>query len=190
MRFSTRVADDIEDIRAAFSRLKEQAPAIEAGAAILIEALQADGKVMFCGNGGSAADSQHLAAELSGRYMKNRPALAGLALTVDTSALTAIGNDFSFDHVFSRQVAAYGRPGDALVAISTSGNSGNVVAAIAAARERGIRVVGLTGAGGGRMADLCDVIVKVPHERTNHIQEMHIAVGHIWCGLIEEALFP
>lgn len=128
------------------------------------------------------------AAELTGRYLKDHPPLAAVALTVDTSALTAIANDYSYDAVFARQVRGLGRPGDLLVGISTSGNSRNVVAALEAAREIGLRTVGLTGAGGGRMKELCDVCLCVPSTDTPRIQEMHIAAGHMLCELIETAL--
>ncbi|MBV8939050.1 MAG: D-sedoheptulose 7-phosphate isomerase, partial [Alphaproteobacteria bacterium] len=145
--------------------------------------------IMFCGNGGSAADAQHLSAELVSRLNFNRPGLSAIALTVDTSALTAIGNDYGFDTVFSRQVEALGQPGDVLVAISTSGNSPNVLKAIAAARAKNIAVVGQTGQSGGAMGTLCDIILKMPSSETPKIQECHIMLGHIYCALIEEALF-
>lgn len=152
------------------------------------DALQRGNKIIFCGNGGSAADAQHLAAELIGRYQLERAPLAALALTVDTSALTAIANDYSFDEVFARQLRGIGREGDVLVAISTSGNSKNVIRAVEAARENGIKTVGLTGRSGGQMRQLCDVCICVPSDRTNHIQEMHIAVGHVICGEVESKL--
>lgn len=167
--------------------LTAQADRVAAGAALMIEALRGGGKVMFCGNGGSAADSQHFAAELMGRFLVDRPPLPAVALTVDTSALTAIGNDYSYDDVFSRQLRGIGRAGDVLVGLSTSGNSRNVVAALEAARELGIRTIGLTGQGGGAMAPLCDVALCVPSTKTPRIQEMHLAVGHMLCQLVEEA---
>lgn len=167
--------------------LTAQADRVAAAAGLMIEALRGGGKVMFCGNGGSAADSQHFAAELMGRFLVDRPPLPAVALTVDTSALTAIGNDYSYDDVFSRQLRGIGRAGDVLVGISTSGNSRNVVAALQAARELGIRTIGLTGAGGGAMAPLCDVALCVPSAKTPRIQEMHLAVGHMLCQLVEEA---
>jgi D-sedoheptulose 7-phosphate isomerase len=178
---------ELDIVLAGFTRLRAHAPDIAAAGRVLIEAIKSGGKVMFCGNGGSAADSQHLAAELSGRFLRDRKALAGLALTVDTSALTAIGNDFGFDEIFSRQLHGLGRKGDALVAISTSGNSANVLEAAKTAREIGIKIVGLTGAGGGKLAALADVCIKVPIDRTDHVQELHIAVGHILCGIVEDA---
>lgn len=168
-------------------KLAGQTDRVTAAADLLIAALRGGGKVMFCGNGGSAADSQHFAAELTGRFLVDRPPLAGVALTVDTSALTAIANDYSYDEVFARQVRGLGRRGDVLVGISTSGNSRNVVAALRAARDMDIATVGLTGAGGGAMADLCDVVIAAPSEKTPRIQEMHLAIGHMLCQLTEEA---
>jgi len=150
--------------------------------------LKGGGKVIFCGNGGSAADAQHLAAELVGRYQMDRPPFAALALTVDTSALTAIANDYAFDEVFARQLRGIGQAKDVLIALSTSGNSGNVLRAIEAARESGIGTIGLTGQSGGAMRQLCDICICVPSERTNHIQEMHIAIGHMICGAVERRL--
>ena len=176
------------EIAANFERLKALSGAVVAAADLCTAALKAGGKVMFCGNGGSAADAQHLAAELSGRFERNRAGLAGLALTTDTSALTAIANDFGYDRVFARQVEALGRPGDVLYAISTSGNSPNVLAAVEAARARGIRVIAVTGASGGQMRAACDVLLNVPAVAAARVQEMHIAVGHMICGIVEEAL--
>lgn len=152
------------------------------------DALARGNKIVFCGNGGSAADAQHLAAELVGRYLIDRAPLPALALTVDTSALTAIANDYSFDEVFARQLGGLGQAGDVLVAISTSGNSRNVLRAIEVAREKGIATIGLTGQSGGQMRQLCDICICVPSDRTNHIQEMHIAVGHMICGQVERKL--
>ena len=152
-------------------------------------ALRRGNKILFCGNGGSAADAQHLAAELMGRYLIDRAPLPALALTVDTSALTAIANDYSFDEVFARQVHGIGQAGDILFAISTSGNSKNVLRAIEVARERAITTIGLTGQSGGLMRQLCDICICVPSDRTNHIQEMHIAVGHMICGEVERKFF-
>ncbi len=152
-------------------------------------ALNGGNKIIFCGNGGSAADAQHFAAELVGRYLIDRAPLPALALTVDTSALTAIANDYSYDEVFARQLAGLGQEGDVLVALSTSGNSKNVLRAIEAARTKGIRTIGLSGQSGGMMRQLCDICICVPSDRTNHIQEMHIAVGHMICGEVESRLF-
>ncbi|SDF49073.1 D-sedoheptulose 7-phosphate isomerase [Desulfovibrio legallii] len=147
------------------------------------------GKVLFCGNGGSAADAQHLAAELVNRFLMDRPALPGLALTTDTSALTAIGNDLDFSRVFARQVEALGRKGDVLAGISTSGNSPNVLAALETARRAGLCTIGFTGNGGGAMASLCDILLDVPHTSTPLIQETHIAAGHLLCQLTDYYLF-
>lgn len=149
------------------------------------KALAKGNKVMFCGNGGSAADSQHLAAEFVGRFQKERKGLPALALTVDTSILTAVGNDYGYDKVFVRQVEALARPGDVLVGISTSGNSGNVVAAVELAKELGVYCVGMTAAGGGKLKALCDECIAVPAEVTARAQEMHILIGHILCELVD-----
>ena len=146
-------------------------------------------KLLFCGNGGSAADSQHLAAEFVNRFMMDRPPLPAIALSTDSSILTAIGNDFGFDQVFAKQVRALGNPGDMLVAISTSGNSANVLLALEAARERSVVTLGLTGNTGGEMAGKCDLHINVPDERTPLIQEIHITVGHLLCGLTDYFLF-
>ena len=155
---------------------------------VMAEALRNGDKVFFCGNGGSAADSQHLASELTGRFIKDRRPLAALALTTDSSALTCIGNDYAFDEVFARQVAGLGRAGDVLVAISTSGNSRNVVRAVEEARRIGMKVVGLLGRDGGVLKAQCDVAIVVPSDVTARIQEAHILIGHTLCGLIEQHL--
>ena len=154
----------------------------------LAELLAGGGKLMFCGNGGSAADAQHLASELTGRFINDRKPLAGLALNTDSSALTCIGNDYSFDEVFARQVSGLGRAGDGLVAISTSGNSRNVLRAVAAAREAGVFTLGLLGRDGGALLRECDAAIVVPSQVTARIQEAHILVGHTLCGLIEREL--
>ncbi len=150
--------------------------------------LQAGGKLLFCGNGGSAADSQHLAAELTGRFILDRKPLAALALSTDTSALTCIANDYSFDEVFARQVQGLGRAGDVLVGISTSGNSRNVIRAVEEAKALGMSVIGLLGRDGGALRALCDVPIVVPSPTTARIQEAHILIGHTLCGLIEQQL--
>ena len=155
---------------------------------LLVDALAAGGKVLVCGNGGSAAESQHFAAELTGRYRRERRALAALALTVDTSALTAIGNDYGFERVFARQVEALGRPGDVLVAISASGRSANVVAAAAAARAGDLRVIAVTGQDPGALGPLADVTLAVPDPVTAHVQEVHLTLLHVLCDEIERAL--
>ena len=153
-------------------------------------ALAAGNKILFAGNGGSAADAQHLAGELVGRFNYDRVPAAGLALTTDTSALTAIGNDYGFDRVFERQVQGLGRPGDVLIALSTSGRSPNILRAIAAARAGGLVTVGFTGATGGDMVAQCDLCLRAPSDSTPLIQQLHITAGHIVCGLVEERLFP
>jgi D-sedoheptulose 7-phosphate isomerase len=188
LSLSARIRAEVDEISAGFARLSTQSAAIEEAAGAMIAALAAGNKIMFCGNGGSAADSQHLAAELMGRYLRDRAPLPALALTVDTSALTAIGNDYGYDEVFVRQLRGVGRRGDVLVGLSTSGNSANVIAAIEAARAMGVIAIGMTGTNSGRMDDLCDILIKVPATRTNRIQEMHIAVGHMLCGFVEDAL--
>jgi D-sedoheptulose 7-phosphate isomerase len=177
-----------EEIARNFQALGKQAEVVEGIARTIADALRAGGKIMFCGNGGSAADAQHLAAEFLGRYLIERNPLPALTLNVNTSTLTAIGNDYGFDEVFARQVRGLGQPSDILVAISTSGNSRNVLRALEEARALRIATVGLTGEAGGKMLALCDHCVCVPSSRTPRIQEMHIAVGHMICELVEEAL--
>jgi len=163
-------------------------PDIEAAARMIIHALRRQGTVALCGNGGSAADAQHLAGELVGRFELDRPAYGAIALTTDTSILTAIGNDFGFDEVFARQVEGLLRPGDVLIVATTSGNSPNCIKAVEAARDRGVTSIGMTGQGGGRLAQLCDLCLSVPHTVTARVQEIHITIGHIICGLVEKAL--
>jgi D-sedoheptulose 7-phosphate isomerase len=155
----------------------------------MVETFNNDGKVLFCGNGGSAADAQHLAAELSGRFYKNRKALFAEALHVNTSFTTAVANDYGFDAVYLRAVEAMGRPGDLLVALSTSGNSANILKAIEKAHEIGMKVVGLTGAEGGKMNGNCDFFIKIPSTDTPRIQEGHLVLGHIICALVEKTIF-
>ncbi|HWM71121.1 MAG TPA: SIS domain-containing protein [Steroidobacteraceae bacterium] len=179
---------NLEEHRELFSRLESVAPAVEAAAALLIQALASGGKLMFCGNGGSAADSQHLASEFTGRFIKDRRPLAALSLTTDSSALTCIANDYSFDDVFYRQVVGLGREGDCLIAISTSGNSRNVIRAAEAARAGGMHTIGLLGRDGGKLRDLCDAPIVVPSPTTARIQEAHSFIGHTLCGLVEQAL--
>lgn len=181
---------DFDTIAENFKKIKNLTPTIEQVCKMCIESLQNGGKVMFCGNGGSAADSQHLAAELVGRYKMNRPALNSVALTTDTSILTAVGNDFGYDTIFERQVEGIGKKGDILIGLSTSGNSKNVLLAMEKAKHMGIKTVAMTGEKGGKMNDFADFALNVPSDTTNHIQEMHIAVGHIICGFIEKELAP
>lgn len=156
---------------------------------IWIKSLNKGNKVIFCGNGGSAADSQHLAAELMGRYKIDRKPMPALSLTTDTSALTAIGNDYGYEFVFSRPLRGIGQAGDVLVGISTSGNSKNIINAFKVARELGITSVAFTGASGGIMKQTADITLNVPSDITNNIQEMHIACGHMICGIVENHFF-
>jgi len=164
--------------------------AVDRAAGMVVASLKAGGKLMICGNGGSAADAQHWAAEFVSRFMYDRPGLAAIALTTDTSILTAIGNDYGYERLFARQVEALGRSGDILFAISTSGRSPNIVAALRAARALGIATVGFTGAGGGDMPGLCDLCLRMPSDSTARIQEGHEAAGHAICALVERAMFP
>ena len=165
----------------------EQAESIQDSADIILQTFKAGKKVLLCGNGGSAADAQHIAAEFVGRYETERRALPAIALTTDTSALTALANDYDFERIFARQVDALAVEGDCLIAISTSGNSRNVISAVMTARNRGCKVIGMTGAGGKKLASLCDACILVPSGRTARIQEAHITVAHIWCEIIDQA---
>ena len=165
-------------------------PEIAAAAELLLTAYRKGGKALIFGNGGSAADAQHFAAELVGRFERDRPALPALALTVNTSDLTAIGNDMGFDELFARQLEAHARPGDVAVALTTSGNSSNVLTGAAVARRLKLSVIGLTGPDGGRLKDLADVCIRVPSASVPRIQEAHGAIIHIWCGILEASLFP
>ena len=200
MGHSERTASLAAQVEAHFAdsaRLKQEAAKVMAGPVaqaidVMCASLKAGGKVMACGNGGSAADAQHFAAELVNRFERERAPLAGLALTTDTSTLTSIANDYSYEQIFDKQLRALGRKGDVLLAISTSGNSGTVVAAMRAARELGVAVVALTGNGGGKMAGLLgegDVHLCVPHKRTMRIQEVHLLVLHCLCDGIDAVLF-
>jgi D-sedoheptulose 7-phosphate isomerase len=162
---------------------------VEQVLALSVKALNGGRKILFAGNGGSAADAQHWAGELVSRFYFDRPGLPAIALTTDSSIITAIGNDYGYDYVFARQVEALGQEGDVLYAISTSGNSKNIIRAIESAREKGVIVVGLTGQGGGKMMDMCDVCFRVPSTETPRIQEGHEALGHLLCALIEQEIF-
>jgi len=155
-----------------------------------IKAFKNDKKMLFCGNGGSASDAQHIAAELSGRFYKDRPPLYAEALHVNTSYMTAVANDYGYEQTYARMVEASGRKGDVLVGISTSGDSPNLVKAMLKAKEIGMLTVGFTGIKGGEMKDICDIMIQVPSDDTPRIQEVHILVGHIICQLIEEEMFP
>jgi D-sedoheptulose 7-phosphate isomerase len=179
------VARSLAEHLAAAQAFQAMAADIRALATVWWRSLSAGGAVWFCGNGGSAGDSQHLAAELSGRFETERRALRAGALTVDTSALTAIANDYGYEQVFARQLQGLARPGDTLVCISTSGNAPAILRAAESARALGVTVCGMTGAGGGKLAPLCDTVLKVPSTRTARIQELHILAGHCCCELID-----
>jgi len=162
---------------------------IEAVASAIVKSLRQGGKVLLCGNGGSAADSQHIAAEFVNRFRMERRPLPAIALTTDTSILTAIANDYSYEEVFSKQVAALGSRGDVLIGISTSGSSGNVVSALETARKMGLVTVGFTGARGEKMEGLCDLLLRASTNDTPRIQEFHIFVAHVICDLVERSMF-
>ena len=163
---------------------------IESASKIIIEAYQNNKKILTAGNGGSAGDAQHIAAELVSKFLKDRPALNAIALTTNSSILTAVGNDFSHEFVFARQIQAYGNKGDIYLAISTSGNSKNIIKSIEEAKLRGLTVIGLTGINECKMDDLCDLTIKIPSDKTPIIQESHIMIGHLICAIVEQNLFP
>ena len=172
--FENIVQNDIENIKRC--------------ADLILETFQSGGKILICGNGGSAADSQHIAAEFVGRYETERIALPAIALTTDTSALTALANDYDFERIFSRQVEALAGKDDCLIAISTSGNSPNVISAVMTARTKGCKIIGMTGAKGKKLASLSDACILIPSERTARIQEAHITIAHIWCEFIDQQI--
>lgn len=188
----TRVRDHFaESIATKQAAADELAESIVAAGGLMSDALLDDGKILSCGNGGSAADSQHFSSELLNRFERERPGLPAMALTTDSSTLTSISNDYAYEEIFSKQVRALGRPQDVLLGISTSGNSENVIRAIAAAHERGMKVVALTGHDGGRMAEVFgdgDVEIRVPASRTARIQEVHLVIIHCLCDLIDTSL--
>jgi D-sedoheptulose 7-phosphate isomerase len=169
---------------------EELLSSVEKAIELIVRQFQEGHRLWLCGNGGSAADAQHIAAELSGRYKYDRKPLPAEALTVNTSYLTAVANDYDFSMVFSRLVEAHGRNGDVLIAISTSGNSSNVVNAARVAKDLGLYIVGMTGRQGGKLATFCDILLNVPSDNTPRIQEAHIMLGHIICEEIEKRLFP
>jgi D-sedoheptulose 7-phosphate isomerase len=171
-----------------FSCLESLDKPVARAASLITESLRNGGKLLLCGNGGSAADCQHIAAEFTGRFIKDRPPISAISLTTDTSALTCIGNDYSFNEIFSRQVSALGRPGDILLGITTSGNSGNVLAAVEAAHALGLQTIGLLGRDGGKALNLCKHSIVVPSDVTARIQEAHILIGHTICGMVEKEL--
>ncbi len=191
-KFYEKIKSSIEDsIKTKEILLKESSEKIEEIGLDLANIIKNCGKILICGNGGSAADSQHIAAELVIRYRSSfsRPAIPAIALTVDPSIITAGGNDIGFENVFAREVEALGRKGDALLGISTSGNSENVLRAIEQAKKQEIYTIGLLGCGGGRIAAMCDNYINVPSSVTARIQESHILIAHLWCEIIEETLF-
>lgn len=186
---SNAITRSIAEHLEVFSRLQSECgEAIEKSGEIICEAINAGKKVLICGNGGSAADSQHIAAEFVGRFEDERRPLPSIALTTDTSLLTAVSNDYGYDKVFVRQVLALANEGDVLIGISTSGNSESILSAIMAAREKGCKTIGLTGEKGKKLASLCDAAVLVPSARTARIQEGHITIGHIWCEMVDITL--
>jgi len=176
---------NLEEHQSVFETLNDLDGPIEKAIKLISSSLEEDGKLLVCGNGGSAADSQHIAAEFTGRFIKDRKALAAIALTTDSSAVTCIANDYSFDEIFSRQISGIGRKGDCLLAISTSGNSSNVVNAVRVAKSYEINTIGMLGYDGGALIDLCDVSILVDSESTARIQEAHILIAHSICGGVE-----
>lgn len=186
---NTYIINEIEEIEKSLLYLKQMNNKILNISDICIQSLCNKNKIIFCGNGGSAAQAQHLAAELVGRYKMERRALSAISLTVDTSNITAIGNDYGYDDIFRRQLEGIGNEGDVLIGLSTSGNSKNVINAFLLAKEMKIKTIAFIGSTGGRMKDIADVYISVPSYETNHIQEMHIIIGHIVCGIIEKKIF-
>lgn len=190
MGFREQAAKELRESAEVKNRCAEVlAPAIETAAEMLVACFRAGGKVMLCGNGGSASDAQHIAAEFVNRYVMDRPALAAISLTTDTSNLTSIGNDSSFDAIFSRQVEAIGRKGDLLIGITTSGKSPNVLKALEKAKAMDIRTIAFSGRDGGPAAAMAEHAITVPVNVTSRIQEVHITVGHILCGLVDAELY-
>ena len=184
-----KIKNYLQNVSNNFKLLESQSDNIKIATNIMIEALNSKNKIIYCGNGGSAADSQHLSAELMGRYKLDRKPLPAISLTVDTSAITAIGNDYGFEYIFSRQLEGIGNKGDILYATSTSGESKNVIKAIEKAKEIGIKVICVTGKDNNKMSEISNITIHAQSNETNHIQEMHIAIGQLICGIIEEELF-
>lgn len=186
------IQDEIKKLSALLLQIQNDEHLLEIAdriAAKCVDVLTNGKKILFAGNGGSAADAQHLAAELVSRLRYNRPGLAAIALTTDTSALTAIGNDYAFENIFSRQVESIGQPGDVFIGISTSGKSPNILKAFQSARERGMFCVGFTGMQAPMMAECCDLVINIPSRETPKIQECHIMFGHIICAIVEDVIF-
>ncbi|UBM61932.1 D-sedoheptulose 7-phosphate isomerase [Candidatus Sulfidibacterium hydrothermale] len=190
MDFIIKAFQESIRVKKAFFDDPERMELIKTAAEYCIESLEQGGKILFCGNGGSASDAQHLAAELSGRFQYDRKPLYAEALHVNTSFLTAVANDYGYEEVYRRMVEAAGRRIDVLIALSTSGNSPNVVNAVRQAKEQHMITIGFTGENGGKLAELCELCIRVPSENTARIQEMHILIGHAICEKIERTLFP
>lgn len=184
------IINDSIDVKRLIVNDKSMINRISDAAMMCCESLKNGGKIHFCGNGGSAADAQHLAAELSGRFYYDRPPLNAEALHVNTSYLTAVANDYSYDMIYARMLQASAKKGDVLVSLSTSGNSANILKAIEIAKKIGVKTIAMTGETGGKMADCCDVLINVPSKCTPRIQESHIMIGHIICEIIETTIFP
>jgi len=192
MNINPRISQSIEQsiaVKQAILNNPEFLARIQQAAAMMVDSLRNGGKIHFCGNGGSAADAQHLAAELSGRFYFDRPPLNAEALHCNTSYLTAVGNDYGYDHIFSRLLRGTAKAGDVIVGISTSGNSKNILLAFEAAKEMGVKVIAMTGETGGTMKYLADILLNVASKDTPRIQESHIMIGHIICELVESAMF-
>jgi len=187
-KITTQISSSIATKELLLTDVK-QLDLINQAAQMIITAYQAECKTLLAGNGGSAADAQHIAGEFVSRFYFDRPGLSSIALTTDTSVLTAIGNDYGYEKLFSRQVQAVGNKGDIFIGISTSGNSPNIIAALLECKKSGIKTVGLTGNKGGEMVGLCDICIEVPSAETPRIQEAHILIGHIICFLVEEEIF-
>lgn len=190
MSLKKTIVTQLRDSSRTLAATAKLAPELEKAANALIACYKRGNKIMTFGNGGSACDAQNFADELVGRFERNRPPLPALSLTVNTSDLTSIGNDFGFEHVFSRQLEAHACPGDIAVAISTSGNSKNVLKAVESAKKRNLLVIGLTGQKGGKLKDAADICIRVPNTNVARIQEAHITIIQIWCGILEDTLFP
>lgn len=183
-----RILEIIESHQATLEATRALAPDIAKATQIVVDCLRGGHQLLLAGNGGSAGDAQHIAGEYVGRFLMERRAMPAIALNTNSTIITAIGNDYAYDRVFARQVEAFGKPGDVLIAITTSGTSPNIIEAIKTAREQDMRVIGWTGATGGKMKDMCDVCLCVPSSETPRVQEMHIMIGHMICELSEKAL--
>ena len=190
MKRIAKIINDSIEVKKEILNSDQLLRSIENAAETIIEAYKNKNKVLFCGNGGSAADAQHLAAELSGRFYYDRPPLAAEALHVNTSYMTAVANDYSYDEVYARYIAGAGNSGDILVGLSTSGNSKNILKAMEQAKKMGMKTISLTGGTGGEMKKVSDILINVPSNDTPRIQESHIMIGHIICEIVESTLFP